>query len=515
VPKRKAPIAIIGAGIAGLVAALELSGRGHEVIVLERAALPGGKLRLVEAGGASSDAGPTVFTLRSLFEDIFRSAGTTLGEHLRLQPLGVLARHAWSASEQLDLHADVEQSCAAIAAFAGAAEAAGYRRLCADARKIYQTLDAPFLRRPDPSLPGLIRAAGLRGLPGLLRLRPFTSLWTALGGYFKDPRLRQLFGRYATYCGSSPWLAPATLMLVTHVEQAGVWQIEGGMHSLATALQSLLQARGVQLRCASTVERIRLHKGRVAQLELASGQRLAVQSVVLASDAAALAAGFYGTEVLKAARRVQAPQRSLSALTFNLRVTAEGFPLLRHNVFFSGDYRREFEQLFGDRQLPASPTVYVCAQDRELATPPAPGTPERLFCLVNAPANGDIHRYRDEEVSTCLQSTLERLQACGLTLQSTPAQRVITTPTDFNRLFPGSGGALYGPASHGWRASFARPGARSTIPGLYLAGGSTHPGPGLPMAALSGRHAARCLLQDLDSTRSSRPVATPGGTSMH
>lgn len=514
-PKRKTPVVVIGAGVAGLVAALELSGRGHEVIVLERAALPGGKLRLVQTGGTSSDAGPSVFTLRSLFEDIFRSAGSSLGEHLRLQPLGVLARHAWSAHERLDLHADVDQSAAAIEAFAGAAEARGYRRLCTDSRKIYETLDAPFLRRPDPSLPGLVRAAGLRGLPGLLRLRPFTSLWTALGDYFKDPRLHQLFGRYATYCGSSPWLAPATLMLVTHVEQAGVWQIEGGMHSLATALQALLQARGVQLRCAASVERIRLHKGRVAQLDLASGERLAVQAVVLASDAAALAAGLYGSEVLKAARRVKAPQRSLSALTFNLRVSAAGFPLLRHNVFFSGDYRHEFEQLFNERRLPSAPSVYVCAQDRELATPPAPGAPERLFCLVNAPANGDIHRYRDEEVSTCLQSTLARLQSCGLTLHPAPSPPVITTPTDFNWLFPGSGGALYGPATHGWRASFSRPGARSTIPGLYLAGGSTHPGPGLPMAALSGRHAARCLLQDLGSKRPSRTAATPGGTSMH
>jgi 1-hydroxycarotenoid 3,4-desaturase len=515
VPKRKTPVAVVGAGIAGLVAALELSGRGHEVVVLERAELPGGKLRLVQAGGANSDAGPTVFTLRGLFEDIFRTAGTSLGEHLRLQPLGILARHAWSDTERFDLHADVQQSAAAIEAFAGSAEARGYLRLCKDARAIYETLDAPFLKRADPSLPGLVRAAGLRGLPGLLRLRPFTSLWTALGGYFKDPRLRQLFGRYATYCGSSPWLAPATLMLVTHVEQAGVWQIEGGMHSLATALQALLQARGVELRCASAVERIRLHKGRVAQLDLASGERMPVSAVVLASDAAALAAGLYGSEVAKAARRVPPPHRSLSALTFNLRATSAGFPLLRHNVFFSGDYRREFEQIFNERELPSAPTVYVCAQDRELTEPHVPGTPERLFCLVNAPANGDSHRYRDEEIQRCLQSTLERLQACGLTLHSTPTQRVITTPTDFNRLFPGNGGALYGPATHGWRASFTRPGARSTVPGLYLAGGSTHPGPGLPMAALSGRHAARCLLQDLVSKRPSRPAATPGGTSMH
>jgi len=509
-------VVVVGAGIGGLVAALQLAGRGLDVVVLERAATPGGKMRELTIDGAGVDAGPTVFTMRWVLDEILAEAGTSLDEQVVLRPLDVLARHAWDARGHLDLFADKARCVEAIGQFAGPTEARGYIAFCARARDIYATLEQPFLRAPRGGPLGLAHRVGFARLPALWRIAPFATLWRAIGQHFRDPRLCQLFARYATYCGSSPFASPATLMLVAHVEQEGVWQLEGGMQALAQGLRALLLARGVHLRCASAVERIRLQpKGkRVAQLELASGERLEVAAVVVTSDAAALAAGVYGGEVARASTKLPATRRSLSAITWNMHVPTSGFELLRHNVFFSPDYDREFRALAA-RKLPDSPTVYVCAQDREGGQPPAPGAPERLLCLMNAPANGDQHRYSEEEVSRCLQMTLERLRSCGLQLQPTADQQAATTPADFHRLFPGSGGALYGQATQGWRSSFNRPGARTAIRGLYLAGGSTHPGPGVPMAALSGRHAARCLLQDLGSKKQSPPVAMRGGTSMH
>ena len=514
-------VIVVGAGIGGLVSALELAARGVEVLLLERAAAPGGKMWQVVVGGAAMDAGPTVFTMRWVFEELFEAVGTRLSDHVSLQPVSVLARHAWRADERLDLFADVARSADAIGRFAGAPAARGYLDFCARARRIYGALETPFLRGSRPTPLSLAARAGWRGLPDLLRISPLAMLWQQLGTHFSDPRLRQLFARYATYCGSSPFMAPATLMLVAHVEQDGVWLVDGGMHRVAQALARLAETHGAVLRCGAQVEQILVRDGRACGVRLAGGEELAAQAVVFNGDVAALSSGLLGDAADRAVPRTAPACRSLSALTWNLHASTRGFPLARHTVFFSADYRREFDDIFQHGRLPSAPTVYVCAQDRSdadadpIADPniDAPCGPERLLLIVNAPARGDTHPFTHQELASCEAQTFRLLQNCGLQVQRDPQQSVLTTPQDFERLFPATGGALYGQASHGWMASFSRPGARSRLPGLYLAGGSTHPGPGVPMAALSGRLAARSVMADRASTRRSQPAAMPGGMS--
>ncbi|MBC7939127.1 MAG: CrtD protein, partial [Chitinophagaceae bacterium] len=220
-----------------------------------------------------------------------------------------------------------------------------------------------------------------------------------------------------------------------------------------------------------------------------------------------------GAAAMQAVPRSAPGKRSLSALTWAAHVRTEGFPLLRHNVFFDNDYASEFDDVFQQRRLPRQGTVYVCAQDRNdsASLPAGHGAEERLLCLVNAPADGD--HFDPSETDPCEHRSLALLRQCGLTLQWQPTQCQRSTPQDFNRLFPATGGALYGPATHGWMSSFSRPKAASAVPGLYLAGGSVHPGPGVPMAAMSGRLAAATLLAHLDSTSRSRRVHISGGMS--
>ncbi|WP_244612419.1 1-hydroxycarotenoid 3,4-desaturase CrtD [Methylobacterium haplocladii] len=504
-------VVVIGAGVAGLVASLKLAHAGLDVTLLERAAAPGGKMRALPVGGSAIEAGPTVFTMRWVFEEIFAEVGVALGDRVALTSTKLLARHAWSADERLDLFADIDASAEAIAAFAGPREADGYRRFCARAAEVYRTLEGPFIRGSRPSPIDLGRRVGLSGIGDLWRIQPFTTLWSALGEYFRDPRLRQLFGRYATYCGSSPFAAPATLMLVAHVEQAGVWLVEGGLSRLARAIADLAVENGATIRYGAEVARVETQGGRATGVILADGERIAADAVVANADVAALGSGLFGPEAAPAGDRIAPADRSLSAVTFCLNARAEGFPLAHHTVFFSRDYAREFSEILDRRQLPADPTVYICAQDRGDSCAD-PGGPERLLLLVNAPADGRERPFPPSEIETCETNWRRRLAACGLTL-TVPEPAAVTTPEGFEALFPATGGALYGRAAHGWMASFKRPGSRTRLPGLYLAGGSVHPGPGVPMAAQSGRLAAEALLADLASTVRSPRAATSGGTS--
>ncbi len=393
----------------------------------------------------------------------------------------------------------------------------GYRRFCARAAAVYDTLKDSFIRASRPSPLALTQRAGLRGLPGLLRISPFTTLWDALGEYFRDPRLRQLFGRYATYCGSSPFFAPATLMLVAHVEREGVWTLDKGMSGLAEALAALAQQRGATFVFEQEASRILVERGCATGVETRGGARFSAEAVVFNGDSSALAAGLLGPSAARAAAPTPPSARSLSALTWAAPARASGFPLAYHNVFFSDDYRAEFDDIFARRRLPRAPTIYLCAQDRceDDAPSGGPAQLERFFCLVNAPAleaGGDIN---SAELRACEETTRYRLERCGLELTFDPADCVRTGPAEFARLFPATGGAIYGQASHGWRSSFTRPGSSTNLPGLYLAGGSTHPGPGVPMAALSGRLAAHRVMADLASMRPSFRGATLGGTSTH
>ena len=505
-------VLVIGAGIGGLVAALELAARGLDVTLLERASTPGGKMRTVQIDGAAQDAGPTVLTMRWVFDELFADIGEHFDTHLQLQRCPILARHAWRGGAVLDLHDDTAAAEDAIGRFAGAADARAYRAFCARTREVFETLDAAFLRAPRPNPLTLTARVGLRGLPALWRIAPFRSLWVELEARFRDPRLRQLFGRYATYCGASPFGAPATLMLIAHVERAGVWRVAGGMHRVAQCLAERAAARGVRLRYGVPVRGLRVRSGSIAGVELADGERLDAARVVFNGDAAAVRDGLLGAEAQRALPSGRSPPRSLSAWTWHLHARADGFALDHHNVFFSDDSRREFADLFERGRVPQQPTVYVCAQDAPEAVG---GDRRRLLCLINAPADGDRRVPSPQEVQRWQTTMLEQLAGCGLSLQPPPCMAT-TGPADFAAMFPATGGALYGSANHGWTAAFRRPAARTRLPGLYLAGGSTHPGPGVPMAALSGRLAAAAVLEDRAVTSRSAwfPAATPGGTSM-
>lgn len=487
-------VIIIGAGAGGLAAAIRLSGAGFAVTLLERHAHAGGKMRRVRIGNVEISNGPTVCTWRGIAEQLLREGGAPAPSDALFLPCDRLARHAWLDGTVLDLYPDPDRSARAVREAFGARESEGFRRYCEATRSMTDNLRESFMLAPKPDPVSLARRMGLTNPGALLATRPFGRLASELGTFFREPKLIQLFSRYATYVGSSPFLAPATLMVISRVEQEGVSIVRGGMPALAGALLAAAERLGTKFHPDTPVRRILMKGGRACGVELEDGRELSADLVVFNGDAAALSASLLGEAARKAVPPLSRNKRSLSALTLCAHTKTSGFPLDYHTVFFGSDYPDEFKAVFDRRSITAAPTVYVCAEDRAEGKPKGK---ERLFCLINAPADGDrgdIWLDR-EHYPGWLSSHLGRF---GLEVDLAKSKSTITAPEDFNHAFPGAGGALYGAANHGPFDSFQRPASRSAIRGLYLAGGSAHPGPGVPMALISGMLAADAICQDTD-----------------
>ncbi|WP_434612604.1 1-hydroxycarotenoid 3,4-desaturase CrtD [Tabrizicola sp. M-4] len=509
-------VIVIGAGMGGLAAAIRLAASGLKVTVLEAAATPGGKARAIPSPAGPVDTGPTVLTMRHVFDALFALNGERLDDHATLVPQRILARHWWPDSSALDLTTDSAENAENIRAFAGPREAAAFLKFDATAEALHQAFDAPVMQAARPDLPAIARAAlrQPRLWPALL---PGLSLQRWLRTQFRDPRLIQLFARYATYVGGRPARSPAVLSLIWRAEARGVWAVEGGMHHLAMALTALAERMGVAFRFSTQATRIQRQNGHVTGVQIADGRTLPCTSVVFNGDPAALTEGRMGSAAAASLPRTASHPRSLSALVWAFASEAQGDKaahLVHHNLFFTADPEAEFGPI-GQGRMPEAPTLYLCAEDRihdpraRAIAGPISG-PERFEIILNAPAG--LPALRPEDFQTCRQITFDRLSRMGLTL-TPPGSEALTSPATLDRLFPASRGAIYGRSPEGTMASFQRPPARTALPGLYLAGGGAHPGAGVPMAALSAKHAAEAIMQDRISASKSAPTATPGGIS--
>jgi 1-hydroxycarotenoid 3,4-desaturase len=493
---------VIGGGVGGLAASINMARAGVKVRLFERGPTVGGKLREVDVGGQTVLAGPSVFTMRWVFDELFDGR---LADYVTLAPVDPLCRHYFADGSQLDLYTDEARSRDAIAAFAGPRDADGYVRYRKHAAKIFDVVRGPFMENAVPSLFDFMSP---RALWQMTQIDGMRTLWRALEDFFSDARLRQLFARYATYNGSSPYHAPATLAVIAHVENAyGIFSVAGGIVRLAEALRRRAEELGVVIACNTDVEEIVVEPtgGPLATSLRARGVR--VDGIVEWADCIVAncdVADAYGRLLAhamparKQLRRYEDDELSLSAYVLLAVGAPAPIALLHHNVFFARDYKREFEELVVARRPPEEPTVYVCAE--------APGRVDNHrrpaseetghFILTNAPPLDDKGGAIDwsVEASRCRERIERVLARHGWTLAPSAIHEL--TPPDFAARFPSSRGAIYGLASNSRMAAFRRP--ANTLPGidgLYFCGGSVHPGAGLPMVALSARIATRLALQ--------------------
>ena len=504
-----ARVVVIGAGLGGLSAAARLAALGHAVTVCEQAPDIGGKLGWFSRDGFSFDTGPSLLTLPAVYRDLFLATGGPLEDVVPITPVDPVCHYRFADGVELDLpNVSGPRIAAAWDAALGGGAGADWASFMERAARIWDATREPFLETALDGPRSLVAQA--RRVGDVRTIAPWRSLRGLGRQYLRHPHQRTFLDRYATYTGSDPRRAPAALATVPYVEQAfGAWYVPGGLRRLGDAVADRARERGAVIRIGSEVVQVLLDDaGRARGVRLAGGEELAADLVVANADATHLYRDLVagpGAEAARAALRRTTPSLSGVVLLLALRGRTPG--LAHHTVLFPGDYDDEFDSVFGTgphrlsgpRPAP-DPTVYISAPD-DPALRPGPDH-ESWFVLVNAPrhvAEGStdpaagrlLGRPRgidwaapglaDHYADTILAVMAER----GLDVRDRLLWREVRTPADLERGTRSVGGSIYGTSSNGARSAFLRPANRSPVPGLFLVGGSSHPGGGIPLVGLS------------------------------
>ena len=477
---------VIGAGIGGLATATLLARHGHDVTLLEQADQVGGKMGRTAFDGCTFDTGPSLITMPFVLDAWFRHAGTSLADEVELLPIDPACHYRWSDGSRLDIPFDEQGVPEAIGGLCPP-DADSMRTYLRHAATVYNATKDVFIFSAFKGFREFVSPRNIGLLPLLPKLRFTQSLHDFHASMFTDRRVVQLMDRFATYNGSSPYMAPATLAVIPHVEfRYGAWYPRGGIYAIAEAFARVATRNGVSIRLgegAATIE----HDGRrVRGVVTTNGERLAASTVVSNVDVHITRTALLGEH------ETPPSDPSTSGFVLLLSVAKADHGLRHHNVLFSDDYRQEFDDIVGRRVPAKDMTIYIarsCHTDGSQSL----GDRENWFVLVNAPATGHAsgtwHTIRDRYA----EAVLTRLRRFGI--DPTIRAMEIRTPDDMVRMWSADRGSLYGASSNSMFSAFLRPRQRSTrFPNLWYVGGSAHPGGGIPLVTTSGILAAEGIL---------------------
>ena len=471
-------VAVIGAGVGGLTCAALLAHAGRRVTLFEKNERVGGKLNWLAEGGYTWDMGPSLLTMPYVFEQLWQKLGRRLQDDLTLVPLPVTCRYRWTDGTTLDEDAAFWQR-------------PDVARFLDYARGLYDLSADAFLHHPLSDWWKQLRWENLPKLRHLPKIASFQTMDQVVRRFFgHDPHLVQLFDRFATYNGSSPYLTPAAFNIIAYVEaKFGGWYVKGGLYEIGRALERICREEGVEFRFNHEINGVERAVGqwKLRPVDTTFTEVVCNQDVLsFQRDEPAMQSALKSRDL------------AISGFALYLGVAREFPQLSHHNIFFSDDYPGEFRQLFAEGQTADEPTIYVAVHSKDDPDRAPPGG-ENWFVLVNAPALTPARRVDwlgiAESYGDRIIERLETRFGCAGLRDAIRVRRQFT-PEDFQTRYLAHAGSLYGFASHGVRAAFQRPAIQPAgKPNFYFVGGSTHPGGGLPLVCLSGQMVADKILQ--------------------
>jgi len=473
---------VIGSGIAGIAIAIRLAARGFRVRILESAAGPGGKLAQIRSNGYRFDAGPSLFTLPHLVDELFELCGEDPAAYFQYDRLETICCYHYEDGTRINAWQDVEAFARELESKttdSGDALLAFLER----SSELYELTSPVFIFRSFHRLSTFFSRDFIRALLNIHRLFAFTSMHGVITRYFRDSRVIRLFDRYATYNGSNPFIAPGTLNVIPHLEhRLGAYFPSGGMYVITESLVSLARKMGVEMDFNSPAEEIIIRGNRAIGVR---SRGIIHEAGVVVSDIDIVRAyGLMSGHSLPSRYRRQ--ERSTSALIFYWGMKGELPQLELHNIFFSEDYQSEFRHLFREKTLYHDPTVYVFISSTRVPSD-APAGAQNWFVMINAPENvgQDWQRFRNEARKNILEKLSRML---GIRLEDRIVCEEVLDPPGIESRTSSYRGSLYGFSSNSRLSAFSRhPNFRRKVGGLYFTGGSVHPGGGIPLCLASAK----------------------------